>query len=64
MFAVYRIRSAPFYILDEVEAALDDSNYLEFMEIRNAIEQLGGVVDDTYRDFTDDPYYKAIKHLK
>lgn len=44
--------------------ALDDSNYLEFMEIRNAIEQLGGVVDDTYRDFTDDPYYKAIKHLK
>ncbi|MDO5117741.1 MAG: chromosome segregation protein SMC [Eggerthellaceae bacterium] len=26
MFAVYRIRSAPFYILDEVEAALDDTN--------------------------------------
>lgn len=26
LFAVYRIRSAPFYILDEVEAALDDSN--------------------------------------
>ena len=23
---MYRIRSAPFYILDEVEAALDDSN--------------------------------------
>jgi len=26
LFAVYRIRSAPFYILDEVEAALDDTN--------------------------------------
>ena len=26
MFAVYKIRSAPFYILDEVEAALDDTN--------------------------------------
>ena len=26
LFAVYRIRRAPFYILDEVEAALDDSN--------------------------------------
>ena len=26
LFAVYRIRHAPFYILDEVEAALDDSN--------------------------------------
>ena len=26
LFAVYKIRSTPFYILDEVEAALDDSN--------------------------------------
>ncbi|MFR2247135.1 MAG: chromosome segregation protein SMC, partial [Eggerthella lenta] len=26
LFAVYRIRTTPFYILDEVEAALDDSN--------------------------------------
>lgn len=26
LFAVYRIRRTPFYILDEVEAALDDSN--------------------------------------
>lgn len=44
--------------------ALDDSNYLEFIEIRSAIENLGGVVDDTYRDFSDDEYYKAIKNLK
>ncbi len=44
--------------------ALDNSNYLEFIEIRNAIETMGGVVDDTYRDFSDDEYYKAIKHLK
>jgi len=26
LFAVYRIRSTPFYVLDEVEAALDDMN--------------------------------------
>ena len=38
LFAVYRIRQTPFYILDEVEAALDDTNlrrliaYLEVME--------------------------------
>lgn len=44
--------------------ALDNCNYLEFTEIRNAIEILGGVVDDDYRDFSDDEYYKAIKHLK
>lgn len=44
--------------------ALDDCNYLEFIEIRNAIESLGGVVDDEYRDFSDDEFYKAMKNLK
>lgn len=44
--------------------ALDDCNYLEFIEIKNAIERLGGVVDDEMRDFSDDIYYKAIKNLK
>ena len=44
--------------------ALDVCNYLEFIEIRNAIEQMGGVVDDNYRDFSDDEFYKAIKNLK
>ncbi len=44
--------------------ALDECNYLEFIEIRSAIENLGGVVDDSYRDFSDDEYYKAIKNLK
>lgn len=43
--------------------ALDDCNYLEYIEIRNAIEELGGVVDDTMRDFSDDEYYKAIKNI-
>lgn len=31
LFAVYRIRQTPFYILDEVEAALDDSNLRRLM---------------------------------
>ncbi len=44
--------------------ALDDCNYVDFTEIRNAIEQLGGTVDDEYRDFSSDPYYKALKNLK
>ncbi len=42
--------------------ALDDCNYLEYLEIKNAIERMGGVVDDS-RDFSDDVYYKAIKNL-
>jgi len=32
LFAVYRIREAPFYILDEVEAALDDTNLKRLLE--------------------------------
>lgn len=40
---------------------LDTCDYAEFLEIRNAIEQLGGTVDPRYRDFSDDPFYQALK---
>lgn len=43
--------------------ALDDCNYLEFIEIKNAIERMGGTVDDEYRNFEDDAYYKALKNI-
>ncbi len=43
--------------------ALDECDYAEYIEIKNAIERLGGVVDD-YRDFSDDPTYIAIKGRK
>lgn len=43
---------------------LDSCNYAEFLEIRNAIEELGGTVDENYRDFSDDPMYKALKGIK
>ncbi len=49
---------------EDLYPLLDDCNYATFMEVRNAIEMLGGVVDDKYRDFSDDPYYKAIKGLE
>ncbi|MDR2673188.1 MAG: chromosome segregation protein SMC [Coriobacteriales bacterium] len=32
MFAVYSVRSVPFYVLDEVEAALDDTNLMRLLE--------------------------------
>ncbi len=43
---------------------LDTCNYATFIEVRNAIETLGGTVDEHYRDFSDDPTYKALKNLK
>lgn len=42
--------------------ALDTCNYADYIEIKNAIERLGGVVDDS-RDFSDDPTYRIIKNL-
>jgi chromosome segregation protein len=32
LFAIYRIRNVPFYILDEVEAALDDTNLRRLLD--------------------------------
>ena len=37
MFAVYRVRSTPFYILDEVEAALDDTNLRRLLSYLDSI---------------------------
>ena len=37
LFAVYKTRTVPFYVFDEVEAALDDSNLSKLLD---AIEQL------------------------
>ena len=39
LFAVYRTRSTPFYILDEVEAALDDSNLRRLAAYINSLRE-------------------------
>ena len=33
LFAIFRSRPSPFYLLDEVEAALDDTNIARFVEL-------------------------------
>jgi chromosome segregation protein len=33
LFAIFRARPSPFYLLDEVEAALDDVNLHRFLEL-------------------------------
>ena len=39
LFAVYKTRSTPFYILDEVEAALDDTNLRRLMSYIDTLRQ-------------------------
>lgn len=39
---------------------LQDITYLDYLEIRNAVEMLGGTVE-TEREFAGDPYYETLK---
>lgn len=39
-----------------------EPNYNEFMEIRNAVEELGGELESKI-DFSDDPFYRYLKGL-
>ncbi|MBR3928518.1 MAG: hypothetical protein IKJ65_05885 [Clostridia bacterium] len=48
--------------LDTLKKALNlqEITYLDYLEIRNAVEMLGGVVE-TEREFAGDPYYESLK---
>lgn len=47
-------------LLDAAEG--ESMPYIDFIEVRNAIERLGG--ESPVRDFTDDPTYQAVKRLQ
>ena len=38
-------------------------NYNEYMEIRNAVEELGGYFVDKEKDYQDDAFYRYLKGL-
>lgn len=42
---------------------LSELNYLDYIEIRNAIERLGGELTGPERSFEGDPYYESLKHM-
>ncbi|MBE0476231.1 MAG: chromosome segregation protein SMC [Coriobacteriia bacterium] len=49
LFAVYRTRPCPFYILDEVEAALDDTNLRRFIAFVDGMRSMTQVVIVTHQ---------------
>ncbi|MDR2721455.1 MAG: AAA family ATPase, partial [Coriobacteriaceae bacterium] len=49
LFAVYRIRSTPFYILDEVEAALDDTNLRRICAYFDSLRQTTQIILITHQ---------------
>ncbi|MBR2485345.1 MAG: hypothetical protein IKB54_03220, partial [Clostridia bacterium] len=41
----------------------NELNYNEYMEIRNAVEELGGYFVDKEKDYQDDAFYRYLKGL-
>jgi chromosome segregation protein len=52
LFAIFRSRPSPFYLLDEVEAALDDINLLRFLGLIEELEERAQVLIVTHQKRT------------
>ena len=52
MFAVFQARPSPFYVLDEVEAALDDSNLRRFLRVVDEFRQRAQLIIVTHQQQT------------
>jgi len=52
LFAIFRSRPSPFYLLDEVEAALDDVNLLRFIHLVRELETNAQVLIVTHQKRT------------
>lgn len=52
IFAVYRVRNAPFFLLDEVEAALDDANLLRLIRYIDTLQRSSQVIMITHQRAT------------
>ncbi len=52
LFAVFRARPSPFYVLDEVEAALDDANLRRFLRLVGTLRDSAQLVIITHQQQT------------
>lgn len=52
LFAVFRARPSPFYVLDEVEAALDDANLRRFLRLIDTLGRHAQVIIITHQQQT------------
>ncbi len=52
LFAVFRARPSPFYVLDEVEAALDDANLRRFLRLVDTLRTASQLVIITHQQQT------------
>lgn len=65
LFAAFMGKYGDTTVIPVLQEALSDwgLNYLEWIETRNAIEELGGSVTISEPDFSDDPFYESMKQM-
>jgi len=52
LFAIFRARPSPFYLMDEVEAALDDVNLQRFLEVMKTFAERSQMLIVTHQKRT------------
>ena len=52
LIAIFKARPSPFYVLDEVEAALDDSNLGRLLEVIKSLRQSSQLIVITHQKRT------------
>jgi len=64
LIAAYVAKCGVYEALQDLENAMQlaELEYIDYIEIRNAFEELGGVVEEE-RDFSGSPQYEALKEL-
>ncbi len=65
LFASYLAKIGDERAIEPLRQALQlsDLNYLDYIEIRSAIERLGGEVAGSERCFDGDPYYESMRNV-
>ncbi len=65
LYATYLARLGDERALDALSRVvnLTDLDYLDYLEVRNAIEALGGQAPEDMRRFDGDPAYESLKNL-
>lgn len=63
LYAGYLARYGDEMAVSMLYRALETASYADYIEIRNAIESLGGIVSEE-RDFSADPEYNILKEHK
>ena len=63
LFALMLARPSPFYVLDEVDAALDDANISRFLELIERYRERAQFIIITHQQLHDGDRRRALRRL-